>query len=140
MTFIDPVEQASWDSQRTRANDKYKFGQAQSAFQRSSGQANFGLATGNLARRFDQMRESLPGRYMARGLANSGIYGRGLQRHGEDRQSASNDLFTQYQQMLGQIGLQDQANTIDWSNSISGVNSQEMARRAQIAAALKGLG
>lgn len=139
MTFIDPVEQEAWDNRRRRATDAYQGQKATFAFQRGNIQQNEGLDTNSLTRRFDQMRRRLPGGYARRGLLNSGIYGRGLQEYGLDRQSAFTNLAAKYQQMLGQIGQDEQMAGINYNNAVGDINDAERVRRAQIAAALQGI-
>jgi hypothetical protein len=139
MVFIDPVEQESWDNRRRRATDSYQHERSQFAFQRGNVQQNQGLDTNKLARQFDQMRERLPGGYARRGLLNSGIYKRGLTNYGLERQSAFGDLASKYQQMLGQLSMDEFGSGITYGNTIGDINDAERVRRAQIAAALQGI-
>jgi hypothetical protein len=137
--FIDPAEQAAYDNQRRRATDTFQFARSNFAFQRGNVQQNQGIDTNKLARQFDQMRERLPGGYARRGLLNSGIYKRGLTNYGLERQSGFADLAAKYQQMLGQLNMNEFGAGIDYGNTIGDINDQERIRRAQLAAALQGI-
>lgn len=139
MVFIDPIEQEAWDNRRSRARSTFETTSAQNEFRRSNILQNQGLDTASLARRFDRMREQLPGGYARRGLLNSGIYGQGLKRYGEDRQSAQTNLYARYQQMLGDLSMQQQLGAVNYMNTVGDINDQERVRRAQIAAALQGI-
>jgi hypothetical protein len=139
MVFIDPVEQESWDNRRRRATDSYGVQKAQFSFNRANTQQNQGLDTNKLARKFDQMREQLPSSYASRGLLNSGLYKRGLTNYGIERQAAFGDLTAKYQQMLGQLSLDEYGGGVGYSNTIGDINDAERVRRAQIAAALQGI-
>lgn len=139
MVFIDPVEQQAWDNRRSRARSTFETTAAQNEFRRGNILQNQGLDTASLARRFDRMREQLPGGYARRGLLNSGIYKQGLTRYAQDRQSAQSDLFARYQQMLGDLAHQQQLQSVNFMNTIGDINDQERVRRAQIAAALQGI-
>ncbi len=139
MVFIDPAEQAAYDNQRRRATDTFQFGQSRYAAQRGNIQQNQGLDTNRLARRFDRMRESLPGGYARRGLLNSGLYKRGLTDMGLDRQAAFSDLTAKYQQMLSNLSFDQYGAGIQYGNQIGDIDDAERVRRAQLAAALQGM-
>lgn len=108
-------------------------------FNRGNTLAQQGLDFTALARKYDQMRTQLPGSYAHRGLLNSGIYGNALQQYAQQRQTATQGLTQKYQQALGQqqLGLTQAQQNYGYSNQDTA--AAEQARRADIAAALKGL-
>lgn len=137
--FIDPVEQEAWDNRRNRAKALYETQKAQGEFQRSNILENQSLDTAELAKRFNRMRERLPGGFARRGLLNSGIYQRALKQYAEDRQAATSSLAARYQQMLGEHGFDQKLQAVQYLNTIGDINDAERVRRAQIAAALQGV-
>lgn len=139
MVFIDPAEQESWDNRRRRATDLLQVQRAQGEFARGNINQRQALDTSALTRRFDQMRERVPGQFARRGLLNSGLYKRGLERYGLERQAATANLAGRYQEMLGNSQLQQQLGEVQYMNSIGDINDAERVRRAQIAAALRGI-
>lgn len=124
-----------------KRNAKTQLGQvqAQNAFQRNADLRNQGLETSALTRRFDTMRERLPGAFAGRGLLNSGIYGHALTTYAQDRQNALTALATKYQQMLGQLDIGNQGANQDYQTALANAADMEQARRATLAAQLKAL-
>ncbi len=96
---------------RTRerqVKDTYNIGQAQNTYQQQTGKQQFGRATTDLARKFDQMREQMPWGHARRGTLNSGIWGGDLQRYATDRSTATTNLNAGYQEQLGALQLAQQ--------------------------------
>lgn len=139
MTYLEPSESFAYENRRRRARDTYQVGVAGLESQRSNTLQNEGLATSDLSRKYTQMRERLPGSFVRRGVMDSGIYKRGLERYAQARQGDQANLSARYQQMLSDLALQGQAQGVNYSNTLGAVDDEEAARRAQLAAALKGL-
>ena len=139
MTYLDPTEVSAYDNRRRRARDTYQIGLAGIENQRSNMLQNEGLETKNLAHKYTNMRNRLPGGYINRGVMDSGIYKRGLENYAYNRQAEQSSLAARYQQMLADQALQGQAAGVNYSNTIGAVDDEEAVRRASIAAALKGL-
>lgn len=138
MTYISPEEQLSFANRRRQTKDRYQRGLAQTDWQEGQYQSQQGLDTQNLAQQWDQVRRRLPGRYHARGLANSGLLGLGLQEYGQARSGAYGDLAGRYQQMMGQVGQNRQNLGLDYTSGMADIDDLERMRRAQIAASLRG--
>lgn len=141
MTYSDisPAESTAYENRRRRARDTYEGGLAALESQRGDVMAKQGLDTAQFTRNWDQSRNRLPGGYARRGLLNSGIYKRGLEQYAQARQQASSQLGLRYQAMLNQMNQQQMAAGLQFNNTMGDLYDQEAMRRAEIAAALKGL-
>ncbi len=136
---LDPAEQQGFDSQRSKINLDFGHANAMNAFQRGNVLANRASDFGNLKRQFFNMRNSLPGQYVGRGLMNSGIYKQGLQDFNQNRVQQFGDLARKYQQMVGQLDLQRQQGLESQYAGLADINAQEAARRAQLASQIRGV-
>lgn len=134
-----PDEMAQYGAARRKSSTAYGQAQAQLAFQRQNANANYSQQFGDLARNYDQMRQKLPGQFVRRGVQNSGIYKDALTNYAQQRALAAGRLGQQQQQELGGYDLQQQAASQNYTNAQLDVAEAEAARRASIAAALKGL-
>lgn len=92
----------------------------------------------DLARRFDQMRQKLPGHFASRGLLNSGIAAQGLQDYGVDRTLAEAGLNRAYDRQFGGLDLEQSQIQATYDQTIADLKAQEEARRASIRASLSG--
>lgn len=137
-SMLPPEEQNSYSNRRRQATTTYGQRRAQSEFDRSGVQANQGIDVRNLAQRFDEMRRNLPGSFNRRGMLNSGLFAQGMQDYGSQRLQQAGDLQRRFQQMLGNLNLQDQRADQDYYSQVADLDTQEAMRRAQIAAQLRG--
>lgn len=134
-----PDEMAQYGVARRKAATTYGQTNANLQFQRQNANANYSQQFGDLARNYDQMRQKLPGQFVRRGVQNSGIYKDALTNYAQQRALAAGRLGQQQQQELGGYDLQQQAASQNYTNAQLDVAEAEAARRASIAAALKGL-
>lgn len=139
MTYLPPVEANAYENQRRRARDTYQGGLAGIEQQRGDAQAANAFNQGQLATRWDKVRERLPGAYIRRGMQNSGVFRRGMKDYAQGRQQSQQGLALQFQQMMNRLNQQGLAAGIQFNNTVGDTYDQEAIRRAQIAAALEGL-
>jgi len=139
MTYLPPAEANAYENVRRRARDTYQGSLAGIESQRGDLQAANAFNVGQVGRRWDRTRTRVPGRFIGRGLMNSGLYRRGLQEYGENRMAASQGLALRYQQMVNSLNQQGLGAGILFNNIVGDSYDQEAIRRAQIASALEGL-
>ena len=139
MAFLDPESVNSFETSRRRVRTTYGQGLAQNTFQKGRLDQAAGRGRFDLMKRFDAMRNKMPGGFAKRGLLNSGIYQESLANYGADRLTATNRFE---EDTLGaQNQLQLGANQLDelYKDALTDIDGQESARRQGIAASLKGL-
>ena len=140
-TFIQPdlgPEDIAWfDSLATRLNDTYGRGVSANQYQQTQLASEQGIREQDLGRRFDQIRERLPGGFQKRGLLNSGIYQAGLGEYATDRTNATSDLQRQFQNQM--FGLQNRLGEMEtaYHTGMGDLNFQKTARRHAKASTLR---
>ena len=135
----NPVEIQAWATGASNARQQYDQQSARLNYMRSQADLDYGIQQrqANLANR--QQRQGFDDPYIGRGIFNSGI-----------RRGALGDLYTQQgneaaarqQQYLGQVGsygLEDVLNMQSRDTTIQNLQLQEQARRAQLAAEIRGI-
>jgi len=132
-------EQFQWGVRRRNATQQLGNSLAQTNFTRGNYKANQAAEMLQLGNQFKQARNRLPGQYIARGMYGSGIYGQGLQDFNTQRTQAYGDMQRKYQQMLGQLNINDANANQQYSNQMSDVGQQEAMRRAALAAQLRSI-
>lgn len=132
-------EIAGWGSQRRGLDTQYGISTAQHDYTRGGLLAQQSQDTGDLAMKYDRMRESIPGGFAHRGLLNSGVYGGALQQYGQDRTSAYARMAQGYGQQLGQVTLDQGASDRTYTSGLSSVADAEAARRQDLATQIRGL-
>lgn len=136
---LDPAEIAMYSNRRRAVTSQWGNQQAQIKFNRANTLGSKGRAFGDLARQYGQMRERLPGQFIQRGLQNSGLFKGGLQDYARQRAAATGDLTARFQELVGNQDLAWAQGADTYANQTLDINDQEQARRAQVAAALRGL-
>ena len=134
-----PSEQYQWGVRRRNNLQGWGRAQAQTNFDRGNINANRATDTRNLATQYDQMRRRLPGQYAGRGLLGSGYHAQGQQDYATARTNAYGDLAQRYQQMLGQLNLDQQGAAQNYYNTAGDINTEEAMRRAELAAQIRGI-
>jgi len=135
----NPVEIANWQAGRNNARSQYTQQLAAGNFGRT--QANLANDIAMRQQQFNQgqQRRTIDDPYLARGVFRSGIRNQGLS---DFYTQNANEQANRQQQYLAQMGgyyLQDQ-NALDTMNtSLANLEAQELARRAQLAAEIKGI-
>lgn len=130
-------EVVSWENQRRQLRDTQATQLAQLQFQRGNTQQGQAVDTGRQAEDFARMRAHLPDAYNRRGLLGSGIQKRGAQDLQQQQDRGSYDLATQYQQMLGQLNLNESQINSQYTGGTASVDAIEAARRADLAAQIR---
>ena len=136
---LSPLEYASLGNQRRQATSQYGLGRAQIDYQRSQAATANSQQMADLRRQYTQMREQLPGGFAQRGLLNSGLYARALKNYGTERQEATNRAAQGYQERLAGLDIEQRATETSYSDAMAALAAEEQARRAQIAATLRGI-
>ena len=134
-----PVEIANWQTGRTNARQQYTAGLAQADYGR--GQTNLANQINQRQMGFNnaQQRQGFDDPYIARGIFNSGIRREGL---GNLYTQQANQAATSQQQYLaamGQYDLNDLLAMQGRDTSLTNIDLQEQARRAELAAQIKGI-
>lgn len=132
-------ELSAFNSRRGSARNAYSQYLAQSTFNRGLNEQDYGQGYQRASDSFTRQRQSLPDQYLRRGILNSGQYGQGLNQYAQQRQQGLGDLTQAYQRNMAQYNLNDQNQASNMNNALSQIDQEEAARRADIAAQLKGL-
>lgn len=135
--YLSPWEIAAYQTRVDQAKTGYDNELAQDAYRRSI----LGITTqrnrDQLGQRFDQARNNIPGGFARRGLFSSGLYKQALEDYGRSRLTAFDDLEFNYTTQLGQFDVDKQGTTNTYNTSLTGVEAEKAARRAQLAAQLR---
>lgn len=137
---LDPMDIATYAAQRRKAQAGYGQGLAQATYDQNMSQTKLTRDLGDVDQSYARKRENLPGQYARRGLMNSGIYQGALGRHAADQTQERQRALQSYQERLGQLEINKQNLGQNLNLAMTEIAEQEAARRAQIAAALRGLG
>jgi hypothetical protein len=134
---LTPEEVAYFDTLQTRMNEDYAQGAATNAYQQGILQSEHGAQVGDYNRRFDRMREQLPGQYQRRGLMNSGIYQQGLTDYATDRTFGMADLERRYQAQMGGLQMAGSQLYGKHQTGLATNETQKNARRQTVASTLR---
>lgn len=134
---LGPEDIAYFDSLMSRANQVYGQESANNLYQQGMIESEKGITERDLATRFDQMREKLPGQYQNRNLMNSGIYSAGLGDYATQRTNTFADLNRRFQNQMG--GLQNAYQQLGQTHgaTMSDIEARKTARRNTIASTLR---
>lgn len=137
---LDPSEILSYSNQRRQAMANWSQQRSQSDLMAGQADRQYGMDVGNQKHAWDNARTRVPGSFARRGLATSGLYGRGLQEYGFQRNQSFGQLANDYYNKKAQYAQQNSYLDQQYWNSMSNIQDTERMRRAQIAAQLQGLG
>lgn len=134
---LDPTELAYYDSLASRLNSTYDQAAANNQLQQTQLSTENDVRLEDLTRRFEQMRDKLPGGFAKRGVLNSGIYNNALTEYGTDRSNAFSDMSRQFNNQMA--GLQQQAAQLGQTKQtgLADVELQRAAKRNAKAAILR---
>lgn len=132
-------EAAGWANQRRVIGDTYGNTTARIGFDRANAEMDNTYNVEALARQYMRMRDRMPGQFASRGLVGSGIQLDAQQRAQEDQGVAETNLARMYQRQLGDLSLRGNEATTNYTSGIAGVDLTEAARRADLAASIRGL-
>lgn len=134
---LSPTEQESYARRRRQATQQYGRGIAGLEFQRGQIGADYQKQFRNVGQQFDQQRKQIPGSFINRGLANSGLYQNALKQYAQFRGQAVGDLYGQQQQDYAGLDLQRRQLEEVYSQTQADILQQEKARRAELAALIR---
>lgn len=130
---MSPEEIHAFGQQKSSIRDQYANQLAQLNFRRGQTAAEQGYQEGDLGRQFDKFREKLPYAAVRRGVADSGIYKRGLQDYGQDRMRQMGELVRRHQGVLGGFDLQRQGLEKTQASQLADLESRRQVRRSALA-------
>lgn len=132
-------ELASFNSRRAGARNNYSNYLAGSTYNRGVAAQDYTQHSQRATQQWDQQRQNVPDEYLRRGILHSGLYGQGLNNYAQARQQNLGDLSQGYQRQQAQYGFGEQNAAGGMNDALAMIDQQEAARRADIAASLKGL-
>lgn len=131
---LSPEEVNYFDTAKRRATQGYGHGIAQDQFSQGNELQQHNLALQSLTRRYNEIRNRLPGSFIKRGVGQSGIAQGGYKDFNADRQQAFFQQNLAQQQNVGQHKItQDQLASV-WSDTMGDIEKQRNARLATIQA------
>jgi hypothetical protein len=128
-----------FNSRRQNARDQYSQYLTQSTYNKGLAAQDYTSHLQRAGQTFDNQRQNLPDAYLRRGILNSGLYGQGLTQFNQNRQQGLGDITQAYERNASQGNINDQNQASTMNNALSQIDQEEAARRADIAASLKGL-
>lgn len=127
-----------YSSQQRNAYDTYQIGLAQNADTKALGDLSYQQKLQALQDRLGQQQASLPDKYAARGLLNSGIYNwNGAGQMGAKQQFGYDSALAQQNLIQQRQGLDTQANDrgnqlgLQYQDSMSGIPATQAADNAR---------
>lgn len=136
---LDPAQTHYLRSARQRLLDNYKLSLNQNKYQRRTLGNQYTRGRADLRRQFADARLQLPGDYAGAGLLNSGIWQQALSRFGQERQAAFGNLRGQYDDQRAGLDLaRAQLGTVK-RQGLQDLQAEEAARRAALAASIRGV-
>lgn len=135
---LTPDDYGYFQVARRRVTDTHGLNTFQNIYQADSLTKQRDISRQDLMRQFDRNRRKFSGGYAKGGIMNSGIYARHLADLYSDRDYGLNRIESQYAQQLAGLRLAQQQLDATKDNSLSDIDTQEAARRAAVAAALRG--
>jgi hypothetical protein len=135
----NPVEIQNWMSARTNARGQYMDQLARSNYSRSANTANYNTQRQQMQFQQGQQRGTLDDPFIGRGVFRSGIRNQALSDWytGNTQQMAA--LQQQYAQAQGTYDLEDVLAGRGMGRTLQNINLAEQARRAQLAAEIRGI-
>jgi hypothetical protein len=134
-----PVEIQQWETGRGNARQQYLQQQAQTNYQKSQTTLGNQMQQQQLAYNQGQQRQQFDDPYIARGIFNSGIRGGGLQNFYTNYAQQNATAQQQYLQQMGQLDLNDIQAGANRDTTLGNIDAAEQARRADLAAQIKGI-
>lgn len=133
------MEVAGWNSRRSAARQRYSNALAGTTFQRAEMGRQNEVNMANQARGQQRQRSTFGDPYAGRGLMKSGIYGRGLRNFYMDMAEQQRSLQDQYLSGMGGLNIAEIQNEGSLAEQISSIDAEEQARRAELAAQIRGV-
>jgi hypothetical protein len=134
---MSPGELAQYQGRKNAARSDFRMGQAQNQYGRGLLDQQYGIQQRDLRKQFADMRVKQPGSMIQRGVFRSGLQTRGLQDLAKSRVNAFSDAAMGYQGQAGQFALQNSALEGTLQNSLQQIESERLARQAELAAQIR---
>ena len=134
-----PVEIQQWQQGAGNARQTYDQSAARTNYMKNVATQNYGIQNRQAGFNNQLQRQGFDDPYIGRGLLHSGIRNTGLTNlyTNQANDQANRDL--QYGQQMGQYGLDDYLAMQNRDTSLANLQAQEYARRAALAAEIKGV-
>lgn len=137
---LDPAQVNYLRTAKRRIRDNYGLNVAQNAYSEKTLRNQYARGRGNLKREFGQARVKLPTTYAKGGLLNSGLYQNAISQFGQQRTAAYGDLQGQFDDELSGLRLAKTQLEQVQRSGLNDIEQEEAARRAALAASLRGVG
>lgn len=135
--MLGPEEVNYFANRRTAANNNAGRGYVRNQFDRDQAQMRANMARSTLARQYRPARERIQQNAAVRGLSSSGFYRSGLGELLSDRLRGLRDIEMGLTNRLGGLNLADQEIADSLTDTLSGVDAEELMRRV-LAAQIRG--
>jgi hypothetical protein len=135
----NPMEIANWQQGRGNARLAYTQQLARSNYGRA--QATLGNQTAQRQMQWNQgvNRRQFDDQFIGRGIFRSGIRNQGLSDFYTQQNNDFTNLQNQYAGAMGQFGMTDDQAFESRNQALQNIDAQEYARRAALAAQIKGI-
>ena len=137
--YMSPEEINAYQVRRQQADTAFGRGRANLDYQRGIQGQDYGIGNTRIARSWDQAFRQLPSSFARRGILRSGIYDQGFGDYKTNRENATFDWDLQNNRRMS--GFQNQQDDLEAVRIMQNqqINAEENARRASLAATLRGL-
>ena len=139
MTQPGAMEVFGWQQRRNAAQQNYADFLAQNQYQQGTAQRRYNQGAQDYARQVGQARSTFGDTYAQRGIFGSGLYQRGLRNFYNDVAGQQANMSGNYLDQMGMLNLQAQQGAGSLANQLTSIEQEEMARRADLAAQIRGV-
>lgn len=133
------TEVAGWTNRRNTARNTYAQALLQNQFGADQATQMYQRNQAVQGRAMNNQRSTFGDSYAQRGLLKSGLYGRGLRDWYTEMAQQQSDLLNQYQGQMGQLDLQRIGASDTLASTLAGVDTEQQARTAELAAQIRGV-
>jgi len=137
-TFLSPEELAAYNTRRNVANTAANRSLAYLTYQRQQAEQNYGQERNRVQTAWNQNWYNQQGGFGRRGLFNSGIFRGAGTNWQQQSDNALADQRRAYDQLLGGLGQQELNVEATRNSALSGVDAEQQARQALMAARIRG--
>lgn len=137
--YLSPEEINAYQSRIDNADTAYQRGLARLAYQRGTAQQDYGIAQTRATRQWDKAFGSLSSPYARRGVLRSGIFNRGFQDYGLNRQQSFADLDLANQRRQDGFNQSEDDLNLVHNMALTQVERERVARQAALAAQLRSI-
>jgi hypothetical protein len=126
-------------SQRRNLSNSYAAKKSSNTFGRSRARRDFSRQRADATKNFQRQTPRVTSNYASRGLGNSGVYKRALQRFTGDYGDQMGRIDQNYQDMERQYTMQDAGYRAEYDAAIGRLDLEKKQRIADTAAGINGL-